>query len=123
MDAFIKGRSRRQGFLITDEEVNQLHNVFLFRDQKDLELLGYEVVSSRSRVSNDEGYRRHNIKQAFDMLGGIRVVNSGSLSFMNNISYDPRERLLYNNGNAIVNGVIRPVYAGGICGASTALFQ
>lgn len=113
----------KYGYSIPKQEYLQWDNVFLFRNQKDLELLGYQVVSSRSRVNEDEAYRRHNVKQAFDSLGGVRVVNQGKLSFMSNINYDPYDKVHYSYGDAIIDWNIVRVYWWGICGASTALYQ
>jgi len=96
----------------------------LWKNQEELRLLGYEVVSSRYRTNTDPSYRRHNIVTAFNYLGNIIVLNPGeSFDYLASIHYDPKQEKNYKNGLAIVDDAEIPVYGGGICGGSTATYQ
>lgn len=125
LDTYIEkldlNKKSSQWIVFSMKELLDLQNIYLFKSQKDLEMLGYKVVSHRVRTADKEEYRRHNIKQAFDDLGGLRVINPGKVSFMKNI--DLENRAAYKNGYAIIDNQTKEVYAWGICGASTAIYQ
>lgn len=108
---------------LTPQERQERDAVYAFTSTRQLQLMGYEVVSHRSRIAEDEAYRRHNIQQALDTLGHVRVINSWTLSFMDAIDFDRQQRTRYRYGNGIVNGEIVALYGWGICGASTAIYQ
>lgn len=107
--------------IITDEDIQQLKNVYLFKNQKDLENLWYVVSSYRTRINTDVAWRRDNISISYRNIGNVRILNSQQqFSFMDEIHYDPA----INNwkrdtvsGLAIVWGVTS-VKGWGICGAS-----
>jgi len=101
-----------------------LEYVYLFRNEYDLRALWYKVTSRRERIARDARVRVANIATAFCEFGHVRIINAtGSLSFFGNIGYDPLVRQRYAMWNGIVWTDIVSVYAGGICGASTALMQ
>ena len=103
---------------------NQWTNINLFQSTEDLRQLGFQVVSYRSRINNDDRFRRENIRQAFFQFGNIRIINPGEeVSFYHNIAYDPREQKNYQKWRIISWDEEIVEYGGGICGASTAVYQ
>ncbi len=109
---------------ISPSQWEMFQDIFLFKSQKELNSLWYEVISSRHRKNDDEAYRRHNIKTAFAKLGNIRVVNmSWTLSFLWNIDLNNPKVRSYARWHWIFEDKVIPMYAGGVCGASTALYQ
>ncbi len=99
-------------------------HIQLFRNTKDLENLWYTVVSHRTRINKDEAYRRTNISQAFKLLSYVRIILPGEqFEFLKNAQYDGKEQKNYLNGYAIIENDEIKVYGGGICGASTAIYQ
>lgn len=112
------------GVVFDGQAVMWLTWVWLFKDRADLDALWYEVISWRRRQSFDVWVRRYNIQKSFDNFGGVRILNtSGVLSFFGAIQYDPQVRKQFRFGKGIVWADIVEMYAGGICGASTALLQ
>jgi hypothetical protein len=114
------------GLTITQQEYENLHDIYLFKSNEDLYKLWYEVVSYRYRTSHDAAYRRYNISLAFSMLGNIRIINPHeTFSFQNTIRNVDQANLWWNFKVwfAIVGGVNVPLYWWGLCGASTAFYQ
>lgn len=110
--------------LLPESVYSQWKGIELFQSIEDLQQMGYEVVSFRTRINKDQGYRRHNIATAFHLFGNIRVVNPWQiLSFYKNIDYDPTLKKNYLNGTIIKDDREIPEYGWGICGGSTALYQ
>lgn len=98
--------------------------VHLFKTTEDLEALWYELVSHRTRINKDEGYRRTNIATSFDQIGHVRVLNPGDeLSFLEDSNFDPYNKQLYQNGFVIFLDEEKEDYGGGLCGWSTAIYQ
>ncbi len=76
--------------------------MYLFKNTEDLQALGYEVVSHRTRTNTDAGYRRKNIATAFSEIGHVRVLNPGDeISYMEDSNFDPYEQKLYEEGFVI----------------------
>ncbi len=108
-------------FILSDEEIKQLHKVYLFKNEKDLKDLWYVVSSYRTRVNNDAAWRKDNIAISYRNIGNVRVLNTQQqISFMDEIHYDAsiknRKRDTVS-GLAIMWGVTS-VKGWGICGAS-----
>jgi len=111
-------------FSITQREYDNLHNIYLFKNNEDLYGLGYEVVSYRYRINHDAAYRRYNISLAFSKIGNIRVINPHeTFSFQDTIQNTDQATWRFMVGFAIVKGKTIPLYGGGLCGASTAFYQ
>lgn len=109
---------------ISPSQWELFQDIFLFKSEKELKNLWYEVISSRSRKNEDQSYRRHNIKTAFSKFGNVRVVNiSWTLSFLWNIDLNNPKARSYARWHWIFEDKLIPMYAGGVCGASTALYQ
>jgi len=106
-------------FGLTQKEIDGLGEIFLFKDSDDLEALGYEVVSWRTRVNYDKWYRRFNISTAFWNIGNTKIIMPGhSFSFLKNIHYSSRTS---NYKKAFTNS--SGLYGDGICGGATAVLQ
>jgi len=76
-------------FTLSDEEINQLYKVYLFKTQQDLEDLWYVVSSYRTRINNDADRRKNNISISYRNIGNIRVLNPDEeFSFMNEVHND-----------------------------------
>lgn len=61
-----------------------LQDIYFFKNMRDLNTLGYEVITYRDRVSKDEQYRADNISTAFKSSGNVVVLNPGdSYSYLN----------------------------------------
>ena len=74
----------------TQEDIQQLHKVYLFKTEQDLKDLGYVVSSYRTRINNDADRRKDNIFISYRNIGNVRVINpQQQLSFMDEIHYDP----------------------------------
>ncbi len=109
---------------ISKEKRSQWSNIYLFKTTKDLQDLWYTVVSYRTRMNKDEGYRRTNISQAFKLLKYVKVLNPGEeLLYLRDIQYDGRQQKNYLNWYAIIENDEIKVYGGWICGSSTAVYQ
>ena len=111
-------------FVLSEEEIQSLKKVYLFKSEQDLKDLGYVVSSYRTRINTDESWRADNISISFWNIGNIRVINPGQeISFMDEIHYDPninngKRDLAY--GRANVWGM-RMVKGWGICAWSRAI--
>lgn len=105
----------------TEEDIQQLHKVYLFKAEQDLKDLGYVVSSYRTRINNDADRRKDNIYISYRNIGNVRVINpQQQLSFMDEIHYDPSAKNRKKDTVswlAIMWGV-SSVKGGGICGAS-----
>jgi len=98
--------------------------IYLFKNTQDLLHMWYEVVSHRTRINIDEEYRRFNIAQSFSLLWHVRILLPWeSLDFMMDAKYDHAERTNYVEWYAIIDGEEEKSYAGGMCWASTAIYQ
>lgn len=102
-------------------DIRQLKKVYLFKNQKDLNDLGYVVSSYRTRVNNDAAWRKDNIAISYRNIGNVRVLNTQQqLSFMDEIHYDSKAK---NRKRDTVSGLaimwwVTSVKGWGICGAS-----
>ncbi len=109
---------------ITSAVYDQRSALYLFQDAQDLVEQWYTIVSHRARTNTDPGYRRHNISTAFAEFGHVRVLAPGEkVKFLDEIGYDPVEWEKYMEWYVIVQDEEQPEYGGGLCGASTALYQ
>ena len=114
----------KKPFLVDEQTYQSRTGINLFRDVQDLHDMGYRVVSHRARVNKDAEYRRHNISTALKEFGSVRVVQPGEeLSFIDEINYDPAEQELYRKWFTVVLDEDQTEYGGGLCGASTAMYQ
>lgn len=109
-------------FTLSEGEIKQLKKVYLFKNQQDLETLGYVVSSYRTRINTDSksSGRRDNISISYWNLGNVRVLNPGQeISFMDEIHYDPslKNKRDTVSGRANIWG-IRQIKGWGICGAA-----
>jgi len=120
---FYKGLATfaKETLTLSDEEINQLQKVYLFKNEQDLKDLWYVVSSYRTRINDDAAWRKDNITISYRNIGNVRVINTQQqLSFMDEIHYDPA---VYNwkrdtvSGLAIMWGV-SSVKWWWICGAS-----
>lgn len=103
---------------------SQWSDVYLFKNQWDLESLGYEIVSSRTRINQDKDYRRFNIMTAFAKMGNVLVVNPWQeLSYLRDIDFDNGPRINYKFWLSIIGDEEISDYGWGICGSSTAVYQ
>jgi len=127
LDAYIAGlaiSSDVQEFKITSDVRKNRSDIVLFKSTQDLQSLWYEVSSHRSRFNYDEAYRRTNIATAFSKIGHIRVLNPGQkFSFLEESQFDPSAQAIYQNGKVIFLDEEVDDYGGGLCGASTAIYQ
>lgn len=99
-------------------------DIFLFKTTQDLFTMWYEVVSHRSRINNDLWYRRFNIAQSFSLLWHVKVLSPwDELLFMQDAQYDRYQQQHYKVGYVVVWDEEKKEYGGGMCGASTALYQ
>lgn len=109
------------------ERLLSLDDVFLFKDDADLQALRYEVLSYRYRINHDKEYRRYNISTAFANMGNIFILNpSQEYDVMDSLHYNPRVKdgkKEYKWWYAIFGNSERLVYAGGLCGVATAITQ
>lgn len=107
--------------ILTSGDIQQLKTVYLFKNEQDLNDLGYVVSSYRTRINNDADRRKDNIYISYRNIGNTRVINQNQqLSFMDEIHYDPSAKNRKKDtvsGLAIMGGV-SSVKGGGICGAS-----
>lgn len=123
-NALYKARSGNQNIVFSKTDIQALGPIYLRKSSQDLIDLGYQVVSSRYRTNYDASYRRHNIITAFQHLGHVRVLNPGDkFAYLASVDYDPKTKKNYKNGLAIVLDDEVPVYGGGLCGWSTAIYQ
>jgi len=101
--------------------------LLLFRSKEDLDALGYDIVSYRTRISHDKGYRRYNISTAFANIGNVRILNPGDVFDFRNEStysrYNSAYKKAFARGYAIVGGAEKRIYGWGLCGAATAVYQ
>lgn len=108
-------------FFLDNEEITQLQKVYLFKNDADIKALGYVVSSYRTRVNNDDAWRKDNIAISYRNIGNVRVLNTQQqLSFMDEIHYDSKAKNRKRDtvsGLAIMWGVTS-VKGWGICGAS-----
>lgn len=103
---------------------SQWSDLYLFKNQWDLESLGYEIVSSRTRTNNDKDYRRFNIMTAFAKMGNVFVLNPGQeIRYLRDIEFDNGPRLNYQFWLSIIGDEEISDYGWGICGSSTAVYQ
>ncbi|MFA6256557.1 MAG: VanW family protein [Candidatus Absconditabacterales bacterium] len=106
---------------LNDDEIKQLQNVYLFKNEKDLKGLGYVVSSYRTRINNDADWRKNNISISYRNIGNVRVLNTNEeFSFMNEVHNDTAVKYRTRGfvaGFAIMGGITK-VGGGGICGAS-----
>lgn len=107
--------------VLTEDEINQLQNVYLFKNEKDIKALWYVVSSYRTRINNDAVWRKDNIAISYRNMGNVRVLNTQQqISFMDEIHYDAQANDWKRDtvsGLAIMWGVTS-VKGWGICGAS-----
>lgn len=109
------------------DELLAMQNIFLFKDDADLQSLWYEIVSYRSRINNDKEYRRHNISTAFANMWNLVILNPGrTYELMPELHYSS----FVNDGKkafmqwyAILGGVEKLVYAGWLCGVASSVNQ
>jgi hypothetical protein len=74
----------------TQEDIQSLQTVYLFKSEKDLKDLGYVVTSFRTRINEDPNWRQANIFNSYRNIGNVRVLNPGQeLKFMDEIHYEP----------------------------------
>jgi vancomycin resistance protein YoaR len=103
---------------------SQREDVFLFKTRDDLDALGYEVVSHRWRTNKDSSFRRKNIASSFHHIGNIRIIMPGeTIDFLTAAEYDEDRQENYEIGYVLIDGKEEKGYGGGICGASTAVYQ
>lgn len=113
-----------QAITIPQDTRSQRSDLYFFKNQWDLDYLGYQIVSSRTRINKDKESRRFNIMTAFAKLGNILVLNPGQeLSYLRDIDYDGGLKVNYKYGLSIIGDEEIQDYGGGICGSSTALYQ
>lgn len=123
-NALIRIRSGNQNLTFAKKDFVALGPIYLWKNEQELQSIGYQVVSSRYRTNNDPSYRRHNIYTAFNFLWNIKVLNPWeSFNYLWSIHYDPKQGKNYKNGLAIVQDEEIPVYGWWICWGSTATYQ
>jgi len=111
---------------VSQDNIDQWNNIFLFKNNQDLHDLGYVVSTYRIRTNNDPYYRRRNIFVSLRNMGNVRVMNIGDeFSFLNEARLQKGmkdHRIAFTSWYGNIGG-IRAVSGGGMCGASTSLFQ
>ena len=106
---------------LTDEDIQQLKTVYLFKTEQDLKDLGYVVSSYRTRINNDANRRKDNIFISYRNIWNVRVLNTQQrFSFMDEIHYDSAVK---NRKRDTVSGFaimwwVTSVKGWWICGAS-----
>lgn len=108
--------------ILTQEEIENLNKIYLFKNNEDLEKLWYVISSYRTRWNddNDPG-RTANIMISFWNIGNVRVLNPWQeLSFMDEIHYNPENN---DHKKDLANGFaniwwIRSVRWWWICGGA-----
>lgn len=105
-------------------DIDRLNFVYLFKNKQDLDALWYQLISNRERVNTDEGYRRFNIKTAFEKIWPVRVVMPWeTISFLHESQFDMDRKELYKWWKVISSDEEVDDYGGGLCGAATAIYQ
>lgn len=110
--------------MIQKQQWGKRKNLYFFKNTYDLYHMWYQVISHRNRINKDKDYRRYNISQSFKLLWNVRVLLPQDLfKFLETAQYDGREEKNYKEGYVIIEGEEVKEYGGGICGASTAIYQ
>jgi len=112
---------------ISQNELNNLKSIFLFKDEDDLQKLGYVLVSSRIRKNFDEYYRRYNIQTSFENAWNVIVLNPNQeFAFLEEVNKNwenETDKNFFMNGFATIWTGIESVYWWWICGGATAIYQ
>ena len=66
---------KMEDIIIRESDWRGWSDIYLFKNATDLQDLGYEIVSHRTRVNQDKEYRRFNIMTAFAKMGNVIVLN------------------------------------------------
>ncbi len=111
-------------FEIPSEERSSRTGIYIFKNSEELKNIWYQVISHRTRENKDAEYRRFNISQAFALFHNVRIILPGEkFTFLDAIQFDEMEQKNYKKWYVIVDGEEIKEYGGGICGASTAVYQ
>ncbi len=115
---------KMEDIIIRESDWRGWSDIYLFKNATDLQDLGYEIVSHRTRVNQDKEYRRFNIMTAFAKMGNVIVLNPWQkLQYLRDIAFDNGPRKNYKYGLSIIGDEEIMDYGWGICGSSTALYQ
>lgn len=116
--------SGKQIFTIPKSEWWNRTGIYLFKNTGDLSDIGYQVISHRSRHNTDKEYRRYNISKSFELFHHVQIILPGeTFTFLDAAQYDEYEQKNYKIWYVIVDWKEIKEYGGGICGASTAIYQ
>jgi hypothetical protein len=124
LDPALRTNVKTEEIIVREWDWRERSDIYLFKNTTDLQDLGYEIVSHRTRVNRDKDYRRFNIMTAFAKMGNVLVLNPWqSLQYLRDIEFDNGPRKNYQYGLSIIGDEEIKDYGGGICGSSTALYQ
>ncbi len=124
LDPALRTNVKMEEIIIRESDWRGWSDIYLFKNAQDLQDLGYEIVSHRTRINHDKEYRRFNIMTAFAKMGNVIVLNPWQeLSYLRDIAFDNGPRKSYKYGLSIIGDEEIMDYGWGICGSSTALYQ
>lgn len=110
--------------VLSSDIYEQWGPLFLFKNDDQLRLLWYDVISHRTRINTDAEYRRENIARSFKHIGTVRVLNAWeTVNFLEASNFDPSEQNNYLNGKVIFLDEEVDGYGWWLCWWSTALYQ
>jgi hypothetical protein len=75
LDPALRTNVKMEEIIIRESDWRGWSDIYLFKNAQDLQDLGYEIVSHRTRVNHDKEYRRFNIMTAFAKMGNVIVLN------------------------------------------------
>lgn len=116
--------SGTQIFSIPKDTRKNRTGIYLFKNTDDLRNIWYQVVSHRSRHNTDKEYRRYNIAKSFELFQHVQIILPwATFAFLDKAKYDEYIQKNYKKWYVIVEWEEIQEYGGGICGASTAVYQ